>query len=72
MIAEVRKYAAQTPFVPFSIRMVDGHEYPIPTADHIYLPPRSTRVVVTDDKGVVAVLPSLFINAIIHQAAGTE
>lgn len=65
MIGDIRKHLADIPFVPFSIRMGSGHEYPVPTIDHIYLPPGSTRVVVSDDEGIVSVLPALHINGLI-------
>jgi hypothetical protein len=72
MIGDIRKHLAITPFAPFRIRTADGQEYPVPTLDHIYLPPGSTRVVVSDDEGVVAVLPALLISGILHAPSAHE
>ena len=71
MVGDIRKHLAVTPFVPFRIRIADGHEYFVPTVDHIYLPPGSTRVVVADDDGVVSVLPALLITGLIHSGNGS-
>jgi len=39
MIEDIRRRLGLTPFVPFSIRTADGHEYAVPTIDHVWLPP---------------------------------
>ena len=70
MISDIRKHLAVVPFSPFSIRTADGQEYPVPTLDHIYLPPGGQRVVVADDQGLVAVLPALLISGLIHLGPG--
>lgn len=70
MIADIRKHLAVAPFSPFAIRTADGQEYPVPTLDHIYLPPGGQRVVVSDDQGIVAVLPALLISGLIHRGTG--
>jgi hypothetical protein len=66
MIGDIRKHLEITPFVPFVIRTADGREYPVPTIDHIYLPPTSGRVVISDDEGLVVVLPGLLISGLAH------
>lgn len=66
MIGDIRKHLEITPFVPFRVRTADGQEYPVPTVDHIYLPPGGARVVISDDQGFVAVLPALLISGLIH------
>lgn len=68
MIADIRKHLEVTPFVPFTLRTADGWEYPVPTFDHIYLPPSGGRVVVSDDDGIVVVLPSLLISGLVQGA----
>ena len=68
MTGDIRKHLDIVPFVPFSIRTADGHEYSVPTLDHIYLPPTGGRVVVSDDEGVVVVLPGLLISGLVHAA----
>ncbi len=70
MIDEIRKNLQSVPFIPFSVRTSDGHEYSVPTVDHAYITPRGNRVIVTDDKGTVAVLGPLHINGVIQQANG--
>ena len=65
MISDIRKHLETVPFEPFRLRTADGREYPVPTIDHIYLPPGSGRVAVTDDEGLVALLPALLISGIL-------
>jgi hypothetical protein len=70
MIADIRKHLALSPFIPFSLRTADGRKYPVPTSDHIYLPPAGQRVVVSDDQGLVVVLPALMISGLVHAGNG--
>jgi hypothetical protein len=70
MIDEIRKQLGRVPFVPFSLRTSDGHEYSVPTVDHAYITPRGNRVIVTDRKGTVAILGRLHINSVIEQPNG--
>lgn len=70
MIDEIRKLLEGVPFVPFSVRTSDGQKYSVPTVDHAYITPRGNRVIVTDDKGTVAILGPLHINGVIQQAHG--
>jgi hypothetical protein len=58
--------------VPFVLRTADGHEYPVPTIDHIYLPPSGGRVVISDNEGVVIVLPGLMISGLVHRAKSDD
>ena len=69
MIGDIRKHLGISPFVPFSVRTADGHGYPVPTLDHIYLPPGNKRVVVSDDDGIVIVLPALLISGLLYTEA---
>jgi hypothetical protein len=71
MTGDIRKHLEITPFVPFAVRTADGHEYAVPTIDHIYLPPTGGRVVISDDEGVVVVLPGLMISGLVH-ASGSH
>ena len=71
MTGDIRKHLGITPFVPFAVRTADGSEYAIPTIDHIYLPPTGGRVVISDDEGVVVVLPGLMISGLVH-ASGSH
>ncbi len=66
MLADIRNRLAAVPFVPFSIRMADGREYPVPTLDHIWLPLGGARVIVTDDEGATIVLSALLISRIVE------
>ena len=72
MIGDIRKHLAITPFEPFRVRTADGREYPVPTVDHIWLPPGGTRVAVADDEGIVAVLPALLISGLLHEPAANS
>jgi hypothetical protein len=45
--------------LPFTLRMADGKEYPVPHPDHISLPPNASYVIVYDDEGHFTVLPLL-------------
>ena len=65
MIEDIRRHLAVSPFVPFRVRTTDGHEYPVPTLDHIYLSP-SGGVVISDDKAIVVLIPSLHISGLLH------
>ena len=69
MTGDIRKHLEITPFVPFAVRTADGREYPVPTIDHIYLPPSGGRVVISDDEGVVLVLPGLMISGLVHASS---
>ena len=66
MVADIRKHIEAVPFVPFAIRVADGREYPVPTIDHVYLPPGGSRVIVADDEGITVVLPALLISGLVH------
>jgi hypothetical protein len=68
MVGDIRKHLDITPFVPFAVRTADGREYAVPTIDHIYLPPTGGRVVISDDEGVVLVLPGLLITGVVHSS----
>ena len=70
MIDEIRKQLERVPFVPFSVRTSDGDEYAVPTVDYAYITPRGNRVIVTDNKGTVAILGPLHINSVIEQPNG--
>lgn len=66
MPGDIRKHLAITPFVTFAVRTADGREYSVPTIDHIYLPPGSGRVVISNDESVVVVLAGLMISGLAH------
>ena len=70
MIDEIRKRLHRVPFVPFSVRTSDGHEYSVPTVDHAFITPRGNRVVVVDDEGTTAVLGPLHINSVVERSNG--
>jgi hypothetical protein len=45
--------------VPFTLRMADGKEYPVPHRDYISVSPKASYVIVYDDAGHFTVLPLL-------------
>jgi hypothetical protein len=70
MIAEIRRRMQRVPFVPFSVRTSDGHEYSVPTPDHVFITPRGNRVIVVTDDGSSALLGMLHINSLVDQPNG--
>ena len=70
MIEDIRKRLDLTPFAPFAVRTADGHEYPFPTIDHIWLTPGGRRIVLSDDRGTTVVLPGLLISGLVHTGNG--
>ena len=72
MTGDIRKHLEIAPFVPFAVRTADGREYAVPTIDYIYLPPSGGRVVISDDEGIVVVLPGLMIGGLVPGANSHE
>ena len=72
MIELIRRHLAISPFQPFALRTADGREYPVPTIDHLWLPPGAKHVFVTDDEGIAVGIPPLLINGIVLQSSSTE
>jgi hypothetical protein len=68
MVGDIRKHLEITPFIPFAVRTADGREYAVPTVDHIYLPPGAARIVISDNEGVVVVIPGLLVSGLVHLA----
>jgi hypothetical protein len=56
--------------VPFTLRMADGKEYPIPHRDYISIPPRGLYVIVYDDEGRFTVLPLLTMTGLESSVPG--
>lgn len=53
--------------------MADGKEYPVPTIDHIAVPPTGGRAFVFDDEGYASILPALLMSALVlDPSARTE
>jgi hypothetical protein len=69
MIGDIRKHLETAPFVPFAVRTADGREYPVPTIDHVYLPPGGSRVVIADDEGITIAIPALLISGLVQGSA---
>jgi outer membrane lipoprotein SlyB len=70
MITDVRRQLERVPFVPFSIRTSDGHQYAVATVDHAHISPRGNRVVVFMDDGTAVILGPLHINSVVEQPNG--
>jgi len=45
--------------VPFTLKMADGREYPVPHRDYISIPPKGACVLVYNDQGRFTILPLL-------------
>ena len=72
MIDEIRQRLQRVPFLPFSVRPSDGHDYSVPTVDHAFITPRGNRVFVADDEGTTAFLASIHINGVVQQQNGND
>jgi hypothetical protein len=70
MIADVREQMERAPFRPFVIRTSDGHEYSVPTVDHVFIAPRGNQVIVVTDEEATAVLGPIHISSVIDQPSG--
>ncbi|CAN5495689.1 hypothetical protein BH23VER1_BH23VER1_04580 [soil metagenome] len=61
---------------PFTLRMADGNEYPVPHADYISVSPKGTFVTVYDDEEQFYVLPLLtmtgLVSKVIEQNGGAQ
>lgn len=57
---------------PFTLRMADGKEYPVPHRDYIWLPPNAAYVIVHEDDGHFTVLPLLTMTGIRSKAIEVE
>jgi hypothetical protein len=55
--------------IPFTLRMADGKEYPVPHRDYISIPPRGAYVIVYDDHGRFNVLPLLTMTGLESKVA---
>jgi hypothetical protein len=64
VIEDIRRRVERVPFEPFSIHTSDGHEFAVPTIDHVWFPPGGNRVYVADDKGIAALLRPIHIVSI--------
>ena len=66
---DIKQHMERIPFLPFGLRMADGREHPVVTVDHIYFPPNSRLLFVTDDDGITAALPTSYITGLIYREA---
>ncbi len=66
IITDIIEHLKVTPFQPFALRTAGGREYPVPSIDHVYLPPGAKRVIVADDEGVTVALPVLLITGFVQ------
>ena len=56
--------------VPFTLKVADGDEFPVPHRDYIAVPPKATSkrtyVIVFTDRGTAAYLPLLTITSLTY------
>ena len=52
---------------PFTLRMADGNEYPVPHPDYISVSPKGTFVTVYDDDERFYVLPLLTMTGLVSK-----
>lgn len=72
IVAEIKKHLEMAPFRPFAVRTADGHEYPVPTIDHVYLPPGGTGAIIADDQGVTIMIPARLMSGSLQNSAVPE
>jgi hypothetical protein len=70
MIGDIRQHLGVAPFEPFTIVTTSGVKYPVPSADHVGLNPRGSRVVVWFDDDSSVTISGLHIAAIEKGLAG--
>lgn len=58
--------------VPFTLHMADGKDYRVPHRDYVFLPPKGTFVVVSDDVGHVFVLPLLTMTGLSYESEAAD
>ena len=68
MLEELRNRIKAVPFVPFSIFVTDGREFPVPHPGHILVTSKGL-VVIENDAGLLDILPSLFLSGIRSQTS---
>lgn len=54
ILAGVRAFTESRPFTPFQIETVSGAIFPVPTAEHLALPPAGHTIVVFADNGQIS------------------
>ena len=64
MIGDIRQHLDVAPFEPFTIVTTSGTRYAVPTADHVGLNPRGSRLVVWFDDDSSVTISGLHIAAI--------
>ena len=63
-IEQLRKAQHAQPFKPFSLRTADGHEYPVPHPDFLWIPPPGRTVMIADRDGAVDIVDLLLVAAL--------
>jgi hypothetical protein len=58
--------------IPFTLRMADGQEYPVPHRDYIWLPPNASYVMVYEDDGHFTVLPLLTMTGLRSKTSDSD
>ena len=61
MLDDIRKLIAAEPFVPFTVHTADGTSLPVPSVDHIAVPPGGGRIFVFGDADDYQVLSPLLV-----------
>jgi len=64
VIPDLRELIAARPFVPFTIHLVDGGGFYIPTFDHVHVTPSPERVFVWHDNGKYDTIRPLMISRV--------
>lgn len=68
MLEELRNRIKAIPFIPFSLFVADGREFPVPHPDHI-LVTSGGLVAIENDQGLLDILPIFHISGIRTKSA---
>jgi hypothetical protein len=72
VIPRVRELLHAAPFEPFTIRTSHGHEYTVPTADHVAVDPSARRAIVFLNNGGQIDIAALHLAAVVKNGQATS
>jgi hypothetical protein len=61
---EIRERVLQRPFTPFSVRLADGLEIPVPSGDHVHLHPSGRTLFIHVDHGGTKIIDVALVTAL--------
>jgi hypothetical protein len=61
---EIRERVFQRPFTPFSVRLADGLEIPVPSGDHVHLHPSGRTLLIHLEQGGTKIIDVALVTAL--------